>query len=209
MNTLDWIQRSKIVPVIRATSAELAFEVVTALVEGGIDVLEITMRVPGAIEVMRQIDIRYGNHVLLGAGTVIDPETAGKCIDAGAKFIVSPCLDLPTVQACVQRDIPIAPGAFTPTEVLTAWRAGASIVKVFPCEAAGGPGYIRSLRAPFPLIPLMPTGGVALSNAAAYLAAGAVAVGVGSDLVDLNLIRDGKRDELVARARAFRVAVSG
>lgn len=203
-----WIKRTKIVPVIRAQSAEDAMNVVKALLDGGIDVLEITMTVPGAIDLMHEVSKQYGDQALIGAGTVYDPDTAAKCIGAGARFIVGPCLSIPTIKFCNELDILVAPGAFTPTEVMAAWQNGADIVKVFPCDAAGGPSYIKSLRAPFPQIPLMPTGGVSLTTAMDFLMAGAVAVGAGNSLVDPSLIREGKFEQLTERAIAFREAVA-
>jgi len=194
---LDWIKRTKIVPVVRAESAEAAMRIVDALVEGGIDVLEITMTVPGAVETIREIAKREG--VLVGAGTVLDPATAQDCIDAGAKFIVSPALNVETVSLCNRLGVAIAPGALTPTEVVNAYAAGGDVIKVFPCDALGGATYLKSLKAPLPHIPLMPTGGATLATLRDFLAAGAVAVGIGSALVDPKL----PHEDLVARAQAF------
>lgn len=205
---LAWIRRTRVVPVVRAASAEEALAAVEALLEGGIDVLEITMTVPGAVEVVREVAKRHGHRALVGAGTVLDPSTASACVEAGARFVVSPALDVPTIRACRSLGVAVAPGALTPTEVLAAWRAGADVVKVFPCDAMGGASYLKSLKAPLPQIPLMPTGGVTLANVPDFLAAGAEAVGVGGNLVDLKLLREGRREELVARARAFREAVA-
>lgn len=199
--TLDWIRRSRLVPVVRADSPEEAMRMVDALVEGGIDVLEITMTVPGAVETIRQLATRPG--VLVGAGTVLDPETAKRCIDAGARFVVSPALNMATIRACNGAGIAVAPGALTPTEVVNAYQAGGDMVKVFPCDALGGASYLKSLRAPLPHIPLMPTGGVTLETICSFFEAGAVAVGVGSSLVDPKL----PHDALVERARAFRTRV--
>ncbi|WP_437595998.1 bifunctional 4-hydroxy-2-oxoglutarate aldolase/2-dehydro-3-deoxy-phosphogluconate aldolase [Sorangium sp. So ce590] len=204
---LGWIGRTRIVPVVRAGSADEALQAVEALLDGGIDVLEITMTVPGAVEVVREIAARHGDRALVGAGTVLDARTAEACVEAGARFVVSPALDEATVKACLAMNVVHAPGALTPTEVVAAHRAGGDVVKVFPCDALGGASYLKSLKAPLPHIPLMPTGGATLQNVGSFLAAGAVAVGVGSNLVDLKLLREGRRDELVARARAFREAV--
>ena len=175
--------------------------IVDALVEGGIEVLEITMTVPGAVETIRAISKRDG--VLVGAGTVLDPMTAKACIEAGAQFIVAPALNVETITLCNRLGVAIAPGALTPTEVVAAFDAGGDVIKVFPCDALGGASYLKSLKAPLPHIPLMPTGGVSLETIGAFLAAGAVAVGVGSALVDPKL----SHEELVARARAFLNAV--
>ncbi|WP_437902539.1 bifunctional 4-hydroxy-2-oxoglutarate aldolase/2-dehydro-3-deoxy-phosphogluconate aldolase [Sorangium sp. So ce327] len=202
-SVLEWIARGRIVPVVRAGSADEALRAVEALLEGGIDVLEITMTVPGAVEVVREVAARHGERALVGAGTVLDARTAEACIEAGARFVVSPALDEATVRACVAMNVVHAPGALTPTEVVAAHRAGGDVVKVFPCDALGGASYLKALKAPLPQLPLMPTGGVTLENVGTFFAAGAVAVGVGGNLVDLKLLRDGRRDELVARARAF------
>lgn len=203
---LTWIQGTKIVPVVRAASPEIAQQIAGALVKGGVDVLEITMTVPGAIDVIRELVSTYPN-ALVGAGTVYDPETATKCVDAGAKFIVGPCFDESTVWACNDMDVLVAPGAFTPTEVVAAWTAGADIVKIFPCDAGGGPSYIKSLKAPFPQIVMMPTGGVSLSTARDFLSAGAVAVGAGNSLVDPKLIAANDWEGLADLARLFAAAV--
>ncbi len=198
---LAWIKRTRIVPVIRAASSDEAFRIVDALIEGGIDVLEITMTVPGAVDTIR--DLAKRTDALVGAGTVLDPGTAQACIDAGARFIVSPALNVETIKTCLASDIVCAPGALTPTEVVNAFNAGGDVIKVFPCDALGGATYLKSLKAPLPHIPLMPTGGVSLNTIRAFLDAGAVAVGVGSSLVDPKL----SHEELVARARAFRAQV--
>jgi 2-dehydro-3-deoxyphosphogluconate aldolase/(4S)-4-hydroxy-2-oxoglutarate aldolase len=196
----DWIKRTRIVPVVRATSSAEAIRLADALVEGGIDVLEITMTVPGAIDTIRELAKR--SSVLVGAGTVLDPETARSCIDAGARFVVSPALNVQTVKACNQAGILCAPGALTPTEVVAAHEAGGDVIKVFPCDALGGAPYLRSLKAPLPHIPLMPTGGVTLDTIGDFFAAGAVAVGVGSSLVDSKL----SHQTLAELARAFLAA---
>ncbi len=185
-------------PVVRAASPEAAMRMVEALVEGGIDVLEITMTVPGAVETIRELARREG--VLVGAGTVLDAATAEACVEAGARFVVSPALDEETVRACNRIGVAVAPGALTPTEIVAAYRAGGDVIKVFPCDALGGAAYLRSLKAPLPHIPLMPTGGATLETLGAFLAAGAVAVGVGGALVDPAL----SHDALVERAQAFR-----
>ncbi|HEY3783176.1 MAG TPA: bifunctional 4-hydroxy-2-oxoglutarate aldolase/2-dehydro-3-deoxy-phosphogluconate aldolase [Fimbriimonadaceae bacterium] len=195
---MNWIKRTKIVPVVRATSAEAAMRVADALVEGGINVMEITMTVPGAVDVIRELSQRSG--ILVGAGTVLDPQTAQNCIEAGAQFIVSPALNIETVKLCERLGVLVTPGALTPTEIVAAYAAGGDVVKVFPCDALGGATYLRSLRAPLAHIPLMPTGGVTLETIADFIAAGAIAVGVGSALVDPKQ----SHDELVNRARAFR-----
>jgi 2-dehydro-3-deoxyphosphogluconate aldolase/(4S)-4-hydroxy-2-oxoglutarate aldolase len=199
-SVLAWIKRTRVVPVVRATSPEAAMKVVDALVEGGIDVLEITMTVPGAVELIQEISKRDG--VLVGAGTVLEPTVAIACIKAGAQFIVSPSINKVTIAVCNQRGVLVAPGALTPTEIVHAHNYGGDVIKVFPCDALGGPTYLKSLKGPLPHIRLMPTGGVSLGNIGSFLAAGAVAVGVGSSLVDPTL----SHGELVSRARAFRRA---
>jgi 2-dehydro-3-deoxyphosphogluconate aldolase/(4S)-4-hydroxy-2-oxoglutarate aldolase len=196
-----------IVPVLRASSADEAIAVADAVAAGGIDVLEITMTVPGAVQVIAQVVRRYGERVLVGAGTVLDVKAAGECLAAGACFIVSPIIDEPTIALCRREDVAVLPGALTPTEVVSAWRAGADLVKVFPCGSVGGPRYIQALKAPLPQIPLVPTGGVTAATAAAYFAAGASAIGVGSDLCDVSAIREKRPERITHAARAYLEAV--
>jgi len=196
---IERLAHERLVPVIRADSPASALRMVEALLAGGISVFEITMTVPNAVEVIAEVAQEFGERVLLGAGTVLDAHTARACIDAGAQFVVSPGFDGGTVTLCNGLGVCVAPGALTPTEILAAWRHGADIVKVFPCDAVGGPSYIKSIKAPLPQIPLMPTGGVTLENWTQFLAAGAIAVGVGSNLVDPKLTGA----QLAERARAF------
>jgi 2-dehydro-3-deoxyphosphogluconate aldolase/(4S)-4-hydroxy-2-oxoglutarate aldolase len=158
---------------------------IDAIREGGISILEITMTVPGAVALIEQVSKLYGDVATVGAGTVLDPETATACISAGAKFVVSPALNLDTIACCQRHDVAVMPGALTPTEVVQAWNAGADFVKVFPAGAVGGPSYLKALKAPLPQIELVPTGGVSLKTAADFIKAGAAALGVGADLVDL------------------------
>ncbi len=200
---MAWIRKTRIVPVVRAPSSDLAIEAVEALLEGGIDVIEMTMTVPNAVEAIHEVSKRFGSSALIGAGTVLDPETAKKCVAAGAQFIVSPGTDIETVAWCGSQNVTVVPGALTPTEVLTAWRAGADIVKVFPCDSMGGASYVKSLKAPLPDIPLLPTGGVTLENLRSFLNAGAHAVGVGGNLVDIQHLTAGRRNVLVERAKQF------
>src|SRR4029078_10574704 len=184
----DVIQTIKdigVIPVVRATTADEAMRAIDAIREGGIPVLEITMTVPGAVKVIEEVVQRYGNDALVGAGTVLDPETATACISSGARFIVSPALNLDTIACCRQRDIAVMPGALTPTEVVQAWNAGADFVKVFPAGAVGGPSYLKALKAPLPQVELVPTGGVSLKTAADFIRAGAAALGGGLDLVNV------------------------
>ncbi|HEX6732023.1 MAG TPA: bifunctional 4-hydroxy-2-oxoglutarate aldolase/2-dehydro-3-deoxy-phosphogluconate aldolase [Pyrinomonadaceae bacterium] len=192
-----------IIPVVRASSADEAMLAIDAIREGGISLLEITMTVPGAVAVIEKVSTRYGDEVLVGAGTVLDPETARACIQAGARFIVSPSLNLETIALCRKEGVTVMPGALTPTEVVNAWTAGADFVKVFPAGAVGGPSYLKSLKAPLPQIQLVPTGGVSLKTAGDFIKAGASALGVGSDLVDVKAIRDGQQSVITERARQF------
>ena len=210
MNKQDVLRRIKeigIVPVVRASSAEEAMQVIEAIKAGGIPVLEITMTVPRAVRVIEEIANAYGDEVIVGAGTVLDAETARAVILAGAQFVVSPALNLDTIACCRRYSVAVMPGALTPTEVVQAWSAGADFVKVFPCGAMGGASYIKSLKAPLPQIELIPTGGVSLTTAASFIEAGAVALGVGADLVDTKAIRAGQPEKVTEAARAYIDAV--
>ncbi len=192
-----------IIPVVRAQSAAEAMKAIDAIREGGISILEITMTVPGAVGVIEEVSKRYGDEAVVGAGTVLDGETARACILAGARFVVSPSLNLETIEVCRRYGIAVMPGALTPTEVVQAWSAGADFVKVFPAGAVGGASYIKSLKAPLPQIELVPTGGVSLKTAADFIKAGASALGVGADLVDVKAIREGQSQVITERAREF------
>jgi 2-dehydro-3-deoxyphosphogluconate aldolase / (4S)-4-hydroxy-2-oxoglutarate aldolase len=192
-----------IIPVVRAQSADEAMMAIDAIREGGVSLLEITMTVPGAVGVIENVSKRYGAEVLVGAGTVLDGETARACILAGAQFVVSPSLNLETIEVCRRHGVAVMPGALTPTEVVQAWSAGADFVKVFPAGAVGGASYIKALKAPLPQIELIPTGGVSLKTAADFIKAGASALGVGADLVDLKAIREGRQQIITERAREF------
>ena len=199
---LERIRSVGLVPVIRARSADEAGQVADAIQAGGVGILEITMTVPGAVEVIREL-ARRGGDALVGAGTVLDPESARACMDAGALFIVSPSLNLDTIATCREAGVAILPGALTPTEVVTAWNAGADLVKVFPAGAVGGPSYIKALKAPLPQIEVVPTGGVNLKTAGDFIRAGASALGVGADLVDLAAVRRGEASAVTERAREY------
>lgn len=190
-------------PVIRAESPDEARGVIEAVRAGGIDVIEVTMTVPGAIDLIRELSDEYSGDVLIGAGTVLDPETAADCVDAGARFIISPALNLETIAFCREHKVVVMPGALTPTEVVTAWNAGADFVKVFPAGSMGGASYLKSLKAPLPHIKLIPTGGVSQSTAADFIKAGASAIGVGADLVELKAIREGRGNEITENARKY------
>ena len=201
--TITRIIETGLIPVVRAESSDIAMRAIDAIKEGGISVLEITMTVPGAIRVIEEVARRFGEDAIVGAGTVLDAETARACILAGAQFIVSPALDLDTISCCRRYSIPVMPGAMTPSEVLTAWKAGADFVKVFPANAVGGASYIKALKAPLPQIELVPTGGVSLKTAADFIKAGAAALGVGADLVDTAALRNGEDKVISARAKQF------
>jgi len=203
---LERIRQVGVVPVVRAGSADEATRAIEAIQAGGVPIIEITMTVPGAVDLIREVAGRLPDAVV-GAGTVLDPETARECIGAGARFVVSPALDVDTVAACREAGVAVIPGALTPTEVVTAWRAGADLVKVFPAGAVGGPAYLKSLKAPLPQIELVPTGGVNLKTAGDFIRAGAAALGVGGDLVDLAALRRGEASVLTERARQFVEAV--
>ena len=206
MNKTEILERIRaigLVPVLRATSAKEAITIADAILAGGVTVLEVTMTVPGAIQVMQQLADHHGEKLLIGAGTVLDAETARSCLLAGAQFIVSPALDVRTIELCRRYSAPVMPGALTPTEIVTAWQAGADLVKVFPCSAVGGAKYLKALQAPLPQIPLIPTGGVSLSTAAEFLAAGAFALGVGSDLVDAKAAAEGRVHVITENARKY------
>src|SRR5882724_4984083 len=200
---LKRIRETGLIPVVRAESADQAMRAVAALKAGGLDILEVTMTVPGAIEVIQTLAAEYGDETLIGAGTVLDPETAQTCIRAGAKFIVIPALNEETIKFCRRQDVAIFAGALTPTEVVRAWKLGADAVKVFPAGAVGGAGYLKALKAPLPQIELIPTGGVSLKTAADFIKAGAMALGVGADLVDPKALREGNAALLTERAREF------
>lgn len=204
---LQQIESIGLIPVVRAASAEEAITVAEVIGGGGVPIFEITMTVPGAVGVIEQLCKRFGPDVLIGAGTVLNPETAGACIAAGAQFIVSPSLSVETIKFCNARDIAIFPGALTPTEVVTAWQAGADAVKVFPASAVGGPSYLRALKAPLPQIKLVPTGGVSLATAKDFIAAGAWSLGVGADLVNTKAIRAGDYESVATAVRNYVAAV--
>jgi 2-dehydro-3-deoxyphosphogluconate aldolase/(4S)-4-hydroxy-2-oxoglutarate aldolase len=203
------IKEVGIIPVIRTDSSEIALRATEAIREAGLRIAEITMTVPGAIPTIEKLTARYGEEVIIGAGTVLDQETARLCILAGAQFVVSPILDLDTITTCRRYGVAVIPGALTPTEVMAAWTAGADCVKVFPANAVGGPSYLRSLKAPLPQIELVPTGGVTLDTAAEFIKAGAIALGIGSDLVDTQVLKDGGDKIITERARQFIEKVRG
>jgi 2-dehydro-3-deoxyphosphogluconate aldolase / (4S)-4-hydroxy-2-oxoglutarate aldolase len=199
----EQLEAAGIIPVLRARSAKEALGVVEAMVAGGVTVIEVTMTVPGAIDVLKELKRSYGSKLLLGSGTVTDAAECAATIEAGAEFVVSPSLHMDVIAETKRRDKVSLPGALTPTEVITAWRAGADFVKVFPCSAMGGASYLKSLKAPFPYLRLVPTGGVTLQTAASFLEAGASALGVGADLVNLQALADGKPEIITNTARGY------
>ena len=201
------VEEVGIVPVVRAPSAELAIRAAEAVLAGGISIFEITMTVPDAPAVIRALVERLGNRAVVGVGTVLDAEGAHRCIEAGASFIVSPGLDLGTIAAAHEHGVPMMPGALTPTEVITAWKAGADVVKIFPASAVGGAKYLKALKGPLPDVKMMPTGGVNAQTAGEFIAAGACALGVGGELVDIPALARGEDAVLTARARELVAAV--
>jgi 2-dehydro-3-deoxyphosphogluconate aldolase/(4S)-4-hydroxy-2-oxoglutarate aldolase len=192
-----------LIPVIRVSSAKEAIDVADAIKEGGVSFLEITMTVQGAIDVIKELTQKYKDEIIVGAGTILDPETGRAALLAGAQFIVSPTLNLDLIQLAHRYSAVVIPGAMTPTEILTAWNAGADMVKVFPAAQLGGPEYLKAIRGPLPQILLVPTGGVNLQNAGAFIKAGATALGVGGELVDKKAIKDKKFNVITENARAY------
>src|SRR6266487_3986151 len=205
---LSFITNIGIVPVVRTSTAEGAIKAVEAIYKGGIRAAEITMTVPGAIRALEKVADQFGDKIVLGAGTVLDPETARACMLAGAEFFVTPSLRVSTIEMAKRYSKVICPGALTPTEVLTAWESGADVVKVFPCGNVGGAKYIKALKGPFPHIEMIPTGGVNLETCGDFLKAGACAVGVGGELIDAANIRAGKFEVFEERAKQFLAAVA-
>lgn len=192
-----------IVPVVRASNSKQALLAAEAVCAGGIPIVEVTMTVPGAIEVIAQLARTAGDNVLVGAGTVLDAETARQCISAGAQFVVSPGFDRETVEIVNGEGKLMMAGALTPTEITAAWKTGADFVKIFPCGSVGGPKYIRTLRGPFPQIPFVPTGGVNLETAADFIRAGAAALGIGGELVQAEALRSSNAERITENARKF------
>ena len=199
----DRITEIGIVPVVRASSPRDARIAADAVCEGGIPIVEITMTVPGAIDVIRELTKNAASEVLVGAGTVLNAEVARRCLDAGAQFLVSPGLNLQTVELAVREGKLMMAGALTPTEIITAWEAGSDFVKVFPCGQVGGAKYIKALKGPLPQVPLVPTGGVNLDTAAEFIQAGAAALGVGGELVQAEALKSNKPEIIVENARRF------
>jgi 2-dehydro-3-deoxyphosphogluconate aldolase/(4S)-4-hydroxy-2-oxoglutarate aldolase len=203
---LNRLMQGKVVAVVRLDSGEQLVNVAEALKAGGIATIEFTVSTPGAIDMIKEASSRFGDEVLMGAGTVLDPETARAAILAGAEFIVTPTLNPATIELCRRYGKPIVPGALTPTEILTAWEAGADMVKVFPASSMG-PGYLKAVLAPLPQLRLVPTGGISAGNAAEYLKAGAVALGVGGKLVDKAAVAGGDWQTITTEAQRLIAAV--
>jgi 2-dehydro-3-deoxyphosphogluconate aldolase / (4S)-4-hydroxy-2-oxoglutarate aldolase len=197
-----------IIPVVRAASVEEANRAVEAICAGGIPVVEITMTVPNAITVIRELVQRRGGDVLIGAGTVTNAEQAESCVRAGAQFLVSPGLSTSVLSVARVNNRLAIPGALTPTELMNAHELGARLIKIFPCGNLGGPKYLKSLKAPFPHAQLIPTGGVNAANAVEFMAAGAYALGVGADLIDAAALREGNLEKITAAAKELVQAVA-
>ena len=192
-----------LIPVIRVASAAEAIDVADAIKEGGVTVIEITMSVPGALDTIKDLTKKYKDEIIMGAGTILDPETGRAALLAGAQFLVTPTLNLELIQLAHRYSAVIVPGAMTPTEILTAWNAGADMVKVFPAAQLGGPEYIKALRGPLPQILYVPTGGVNLQNAGAFIKAGATALGAGGELVDKKAVKEKRFNIITENTRAF------
>jgi len=199
---LQLIRETGVIAIMRAQSSEQLIVAADAIHAGGVRVIEVTMTTPGALQVIEQAAKRHGDQVLFGAGTVLDAETARAAILAGAGFIVAPTLSLPVIALCRRYGIPVIPGCFTPTEMLTAWEAGADMIKLFPAEV-GGPDLVKAILAPLPQLQIVPVGGVDLSTAAEFIRKGAAALGVGGALVNQKLLVAGDLGELTRRAAAF------
>lgn len=202
-STAQIIESVGLIPVLRAKNPAQAHAVVQAMIAGGVTVVEVTMTVPGAIDVLKELRQEYGSRLLLGSGTVTTAAEAQATINAGAEFVVSPSLHPEVIQVTKTNGKLSIPGALTPTEVITAHRAGADYVKVFPCSAMGGAPYLKALLAPFPFLKLIPTGGVTLQTAASFIQSGARALGVGSDLVNLAAVDAGNPEKITETARAY------
>lgn len=201
--TQEIIERVGLIPVLRAKSVAQGRAVVDAMIAGGVTVVEVTMTVPGAIDLLKELKKEYGAKLLLGSGTVTTAEQAQATIDAGAEFVVSPSFHPDVIRVTKANKKISCPGALTPTEAITAWNAGADYVKIFPCSAIGGASYLKSLLAPFPQLKIIPTGGVTLQTAESFIKAGARALGIGADLVNLAAIDAGKPETITETARAF------
>jgi 2-dehydro-3-deoxyphosphogluconate aldolase/(4S)-4-hydroxy-2-oxoglutarate aldolase len=203
---LELVQQAGVVAIMRAKSSDQLLAAADAIKAGGVNAIEVTITTPGALEVISQAAARYGTDVLFGVGSVLDPESARAAILAGAQFVVCPTLNVKTIELCKRYSVPVMPGAYTPTEILAAWEAGADIVKVFPASV-GGPAYIKAVKAPLPQIKLMPVGGVDLDTTADFIRAGCEIVAIGSALVNQKLLDAREFDTISERARRFREEV--
>lgn len=206
INTLELIRQTGIIAIMRAKSSDQLLAAAEAIRAGGVKAIEVTLTTPGALQVIDQAAAKYGDEIAFGAGSVLDPESARLAILAGAQFVVCPTLNLKTIELCQRYSIPVLPGAYTPTEILTAWEAGADMVKLFPADI-GGPAYLKAIKAPLPQVSLAPVGGVDLQTTAEFIRAGADAVGVGGALVQPQLLDAGDFETLAERARRFRAEV--
>jgi len=205
--SLALIREVGLIPIVRAQSAEDALLAAEAVLSGGINIAEITMTVPNALRVMERVAERHGEKVLLGAGTILDPESCRSALLAGAEFIVTPSLEPRVIEVARRYSKPCFPGALTPTEIVAAWQAGADMVKIFPCGPVGGPKYIKALKGPFPQIDFVPTGGVDLETTPEFIKAGAAAVAAGGELVDAKALREANLEVITSNARKFVEAV--
>jgi len=204
---LDRIIECGIVAIVRGQSDDLILKAIEAALAGGINVIEVTFTVPNALQIIEKLAGQLSSDFVLGAGTVLSPEKAASAIDAGAQFIVSPNTDVSVIEAAKSRGVPVCPGALTPTEVVTAWQAGGDVIKIFPANVMG-PKYLKDLHGPLPDVPFMPTGGVNLSTAREYLENGAVALGVGGDLINKKLMDEGNFADITNRARQFKQIIN-
>jgi len=201
--TKEIIERVGLIPVLRARNIAQGRKVVDAMLAGGVTVVEVTMTVPGAVDLLKQLKKDFGEELLLGSGTVTTADQCQATIDAGAEFVVSPSLHPDVISTTKKNGKVSCPGALTPTEAITAWNAGADYVKIFPCSALGGASYLKSLLAPFPQLKIIPTGGVTLQTAESFIKAGARALGVGGDLVNLAAIDEGHPEKITEAAKAY------
>jgi len=202
VEVLKQLQTIGLVPVLRADHEDQAVALAGAIADGGVTAMEVTMTVPGAVRVIARL-VKERPDMLIGAGTVLDPETARICMLEGAQFVVSPALNVKTVEMCQRYDIAVLPGALTPTEVVNAWQCGADVIKIFPASAMGGAKYLKALKAPLPQVEMIPTGGCSLATAREFLEAGAFALGVGADLVDHKALTRGEAHLITENARQY------
>jgi len=204
---LDLIRSTGIIAIMRANESDQLIDAVQAIFDGGIRAIEVTLTTPGALKVINKVNEKFGDSILFGAGTVLDAESAILAINAGADFIVSPNLNIEVLNACLRYSIPVFPGCFTPTEVLTAWQSGATMVKLFPADV-GGPAMIKAIRSPLPQVEIIPVGGVDLNTTADFIRNGASAVGVGGSLVNQKILNRGEFSQLTQLAQQFLIEVA-